>query len=71
LKDATANISNPERILLVDDEGDVISPFKTVLEMNGFQVDAYTDPSAALSSFKPNSYGFHQFQIISQFGASD
>jgi hypothetical protein len=40
----------------------VISLFKMVLEINGFQIDAYTDPSAALSSFKPNSYGFHQLK---------
>jgi two-component system, OmpR family, response regulator ChvI len=52
----TAKISNPKRILLVDDEVDVISLFKMVLEMNGFQVDAYADPSAALSNFKPNLY---------------
>ena len=48
----TAKISNPKRILLVD----VISLFKMVLEVNGFQVNAYTDPSAALSNFKPNLY---------------
>jgi DNA-binding response OmpR family regulator len=46
-----------KRILLVDDEIDVISLFKMVLEMNGFEVDAYTDPVAALSDFKANSYG--------------
>jgi PleD family two-component response regulator len=38
----TDNISNSKRILLVDDEADVISLFKMVLEMNGFEVDAYT-----------------------------
>jgi DNA-binding NtrC family response regulator len=59
----TANISKPKRILLVDDEGDVISLFKMVLEMNGFQVDAYTDPAAALSNFKPNSYGLALLDI--------
>jgi DNA-binding response OmpR family regulator len=60
---STANISNPKRILLVDDERDVISLFKMVLEMNGFQVDAYTDPSAALSNFKPNLYGLALLDI--------
>jgi two-component system, OmpR family, response regulator ChvI len=52
----TKNINNSKRILLVDDEADVISLFKMVLEMNGFEVNAYTDPAAALSNFKPNSY---------------
>ena len=57
-----ANINNnnaerPRRILVVDDDTDVISTFKMILEMNGFEVDAYTSPTLALSNFKPNSYG--------------
>jgi len=59
----TNNTSNSKRILLVDDEADVISLFKMVLEMNGFEVDVYTDPAAALSSFKPNSYGLALLDI--------
>jgi DNA-binding response OmpR family regulator len=59
----TNNTSNSKRILLVDDEADVISLFKMVLEMNGFEVDAYTDPAAALSNFKPNSYGLALLDI--------
>jgi DNA-binding NtrC family response regulator len=47
----------------VDDEADVISVFKMVLEMNGFEVDTYTDPLAALSNFKPNSYGLALLDI--------
>jgi DNA-binding response OmpR family regulator len=39
------------RIVLVDDEIDVISLIKIALEMNGFEVDTYTDP-LALSDFK-------------------
>jgi FixJ family two-component response regulator len=57
----SSNVSNnntkSKRILLVDDEVDVISTFKMILEMNGFEVDAYNDPLAALSNFKLNSYG--------------
>lgn len=45
------------RILLVDDEVDVISVFKMILEMNGYDVDSYTDPKTALDHFKPNLYG--------------
>ncbi len=45
------------RILLVDDEVDVISVFKMILEMNGYEVDSYTDPKIALDHFKPNLYG--------------
>jgi DNA-binding NtrC family response regulator len=60
---ASKNISNLKRILLVDDEADVISLFKMVLEMNGFEIDAYSDPEAALFNFKPNSYGLALLDI--------
>ena len=59
----TKNINSSKSVLLVDDEADVISLFKMVLEMNGFEVDAYTDPAAALSRFKPNSYGLALLDI--------
>jgi DNA-binding response OmpR family regulator len=59
----TRNTSNSKRILLVDDETDVISLFRMVLEMNGFEVVAYTDPVAALSDFKANSYGLALLDI--------
>src|SRR5919198_1608965 len=49
--------NNKKRILIVDDEPDVIIVFKMVLEMNGFEVDAYDNPLSVLSNFKPNSYG--------------
>jgi two-component system CheB/CheR fusion protein len=60
---ASKNTSNSKRILLVDNEADVISLFKMVLEMNGFEIDAYSDPEAALSNFKPNSYGLALLDI--------
>ena len=45
-----------KRILMVDDETDIISIFKIVLEMNDFEVDAYNDPLTALHNFKQNEY---------------
>ena len=53
----TNNTNKPRRILIVDDEPDLISIFKMVLEMNDFEVDAYNDPLLALSNFKQNAYG--------------
>jgi two-component system, OmpR family, response regulator ChvI len=53
----TNNTNKPRRILIVDDEPDIISVFKMVLEINDFEVDAYNDPSLALSNFKQNAYG--------------
>jgi DNA-binding response OmpR family regulator len=45
-----------KRILLVDDEQDVTYTIKIVLENNGFLVDSYTDPTLALSNFRPGLY---------------
>ncbi len=41
-----------KRIMIVDDEPDTIELTKTVLEMNGFEVAAFTDSQAALDSLK-------------------
>lgn len=61
--DSSSSINNnahpnkQKRILIVDDEPDIISVFEMVLKMSGFEVDAYNDSLLALSNFKPNSYG--------------
>ena len=47
---------NKKKVLLVDDEPDIISLVRIVLEDNGFAVDSYTDPTLALSNFKPGLY---------------
>jgi two-component system catabolic regulation response regulator CreB/two-component system response regulator ChvI len=47
---------NKKRIMLVDDEPDIILGFKIGLEDNGFIVDAFNDPELALSNFKAGSY---------------
>jgi DNA-binding response OmpR family regulator len=49
--------------LIVDDDFDLTSMFKMVLEMNGFEVDAYNDPLSALREFRANSYGMALFDI--------
>ena len=41
----------------MDDDADIVSTFKLILEINGFEVDAYTNPLSALSNFKPNEFG--------------
>jgi DNA-binding response OmpR family regulator len=45
-----------KRILLVDDERDIVSVMKTGLENRGYFVDGYTGPQTALENFKPNFY---------------
>ena len=52
------NNNKIRRILLVDDEADVLTTLKIGLENNGFLVDAFTNPLEALSSFRPSLYDF-------------
>jgi DNA-binding response OmpR family regulator len=47
---------NKRKILFVDDEPDIIYSIKRLLEDNEFVVDTYTDPTLALSNFKPRLY---------------
>jgi DNA-binding NtrC family response regulator len=46
-----------KRILIVDDEPDICSLFKMILEQNNeFTVHSFTDPLLALRNFKDNFY---------------
>jgi DNA-binding response OmpR family regulator len=44
------------KILIVDDEDDITSSFKRILEIHGFEVDAFNDSVLALSKFRANYY---------------
>ena len=48
----------PKRILIVDDEVDITDSLKAGLTNQGFSVDAYNDPMAALAHFKSKQYDF-------------
>ena len=48
--------SNRLRILLVDDEQDVVTTLQEGLTYFGFKVDAFTNPEEALSEFKAGTY---------------
>jgi DNA-binding response OmpR family regulator len=50
------NPDSKKRILVVDDEYDISFTLQAGLEDAGFDVDAFTDPELALSSFKPGLY---------------
>ena len=45
-----------KRILLVDDEADIIFTMKDILEEEGFKVDTFNDPTVALESYRSNFY---------------
>jgi DNA-binding response OmpR family regulator len=42
-----------KRIAVVDDEPDIMNVLKKGLGRNGFTVDTFDDPQAALASFQP------------------
>ena len=44
------------RIMLLDDEPDIVAVFRKGLESKGFEVDVFIDPEEALVQFKPNYY---------------
>ena len=45
-----------KRIMVVDDEDDLILFYRMSLEYYGFEVETFNDPRRALSSFKPDYY---------------
>jgi len=51
-----SNDTPKKRIMIVDDEKDIASVFRSGLERNGFSVEVYNDPLEALSHFKPEYY---------------
>jgi CheY-like chemotaxis protein len=51
-----ASIHSRKRILVVDDEPDIIFTLQTGLEDDGFDVDAFTDSELVSSNFKPGLY---------------
>jgi CheY-like chemotaxis protein len=48
--------SNTKKVMVVDDEPDVISVLDIVLEENGFEVDTFEDPIVALKSYRADVY---------------
>ncbi len=45
-----------QRIMIVDDEEDIMMVLKRGLEKHGFRISAFTDPLLALSNFKKDLY---------------
>src|SRR5918911_2079323 len=50
------NTNNVTKVMIVDDEPDVISVLEIVLKDNGFEVDSFTDPIAALKNYRVGIY---------------
>ena len=54
------------RVLVVDDEIDTARTLGRILETSGFVVDIFTDPQAALESFKTGCYDLAQLMLECQ-----
>ena len=54
-KDHTSILTGT-RIMIVDDEADIVTIYKRGLNTDGFRVEGFTDPEKALSDFKPGAY---------------
>jgi DNA-binding response OmpR family regulator len=46
------------RVLIVDDEKDIVDVLKRGLSLKGIDVDAFSDPLEALAEFRPGRYDF-------------
>jgi DNA-binding response OmpR family regulator len=48
--------AHSHKILVVDDEQDIVFTLKTILNEAGYSVDAFTNPSVAFEMFRPEKY---------------
>jgi two-component system, OmpR family, response regulator ChvI len=69
LPDQNSNSNTKKkRILAVDDEPDITLTVKAGLEATGlFQVDTFSDPELALSSFKPRLYDIEYKTLLIKY----
>jgi DNA-binding NtrC family response regulator len=47
------------KLLIVDDDSDIVQVLKTGLVKNGFSVEAFTNPKEALQSFKSDAESYY------------
>ena len=66
LEEQIDNISiRNKRVMLVEDEADIVMTFKIVLESYaGLKVDSFTEPFAALNNFKSGLYDLIMIDIV-------
>jgi DNA-binding response OmpR family regulator len=58
------NSTKEKKLLIVDDDPDIVSVFKQALEDNEYVVDAFTNPLEAISTFKVNYYDFVLLDVV-------
>jgi CheY-like chemotaxis protein len=60
----SSNNKKKKQILFVDDEPDMTSLFKSILEFAGFSVDIFNDSANVLYNFKPHFYDLVIIDIV-------
>ena len=58
------NITTKNKLLIVDDDPDIIIVFKKALENYKYIVDTFTNPLEAISKFKSNDYDFVLLDVV-------
>jgi two-component system, OmpR family, response regulator ChvI len=53
---ATRINTRQKKLLIVDDDADILVTFKRGLQKHGYFADTYQDPEAALKNFRPGQY---------------
>jgi DNA-binding response OmpR family regulator len=60
----SSNNKKKKKILFVDDEPDMTSLLKSILEFAGFSVDIFNDSANPLNNFKPHFYDLVIIDIV-------
>jgi CheY-like chemotaxis protein len=55
---------NHNNILLVDDEPDTLTTYKTFLTIEGYNVDGFTDPTKALAHFAQSNPDYYNLVVM-------
>ena len=60
----TTTFRKRKKILVIDNEPDLTSLFRKVLEREGLSIDVYNDPMESLKNFKPHFYDLVILDIV-------
>jgi CheY-like chemotaxis protein len=64
---AEGNSGNNTKILLVDDQPDILSMFKVILERHGYHVKTFDDPAQALEHLKGSTTAIRYDLVITDY----